>query len=140
MQAEAIKLIDKTIEVLERDGWCRGSYTLYDPEPHCLIGALHVATYGYLSAWNHAHLPIAMVTAYEYTKRRISEHIAAHYPKYARAAAIEGCVGNPEAWNDTVATSREEVIEMLNHCKFHMLRTAEMAVRPWPEVPQTAAA
>lgn len=130
MQAEAIGLIDKTIEVLERDGWVKGVYRNAEPEPHCVVGALNVAAFGY-----HALPALGNVeewAVYHYTYQRIAEHLGEHTRGHG--------VLEPEHWNDHVATSKEEVIEMLNHCKFHMLRNAEMVARPWPEVRQTATA
>lgn len=129
MQAEAIGLIDKAIEVLERDGWAKGVYRNGEPEPHCVVGALHVAAFGYHELPSLSDMELWGV--YHYTYQRIAEHLGEH-----RGYGVL----EPEHWNDHVATSKEEVIEMLNHCKFHMLRTAEMALRPWPGVPQTAAA
>lgn len=131
MQAEAIGLIDKTIEVLERDGWVKGVYRNAVPGPHCVVGALHVAAFGYCEQPPPLS-DMELWGVYRYTYQRIAEHLGEHTRGHG---ALE-----PEHWNDHVATSKEEVIEMLNHCKFHMLRTAEMALRPWPGVPQTAAA
>lgn len=141
MQAQAIELIDKCIEVLERDGWRRNSYGYGSNNTHCLVGALHVAAYGYNTFPGRDVCNLDLDALYAYTYARISEHLVAHNQNLrALIAGIRNEDMYPEAWNDTVATSKEEVIEMLNHCKFHMLRAAEMAARPWPEVAQTATA
>lgn len=135
MQAQAIELIDKCIAVLERDGWRKNSYRTTEPEPHCVVGALLVATYGYGEA-PRRNPNLDLDSLYAYTYQRIAEHLTAHSSFRTYRHGNAGI--DPETWNDVVATSKEEVIEMLNHCKFHMLRAAEMAARPWPEVVQTA--
>jgi hypothetical protein len=137
MQAEAIKLIDKCIEVLERDGWRVGAYNYYDDQPHCLVGALYVAAYGYGDPYelSRRYRGTEVGAIYAYTYRRIAEHLTSHIPALARHSSDM----LPEGWNDAMATSKEEVIEMLHHCKFHMLRNAEQAVRPWPELQSAAA-
>lgn len=125
MLDQAVELIDKTIEVLERDGWRKGAYVYYHQAPHCLVGALHIAAYGYGNDCGIASLDIATDALYAYTYRRIAEHLGAHYGA--------GALMEPEAWNDVVPKCKADVIEMLQHCKFHSRRDAEMAVRPWPE-------
>lgn len=141
MQAQAIELIDKTIAVLERDGWRTGAYNYHSDKPHCLVGAMHVAAYGYQDAYE---IMIGVATEtdalFHYTYKRVAEHLGEHSPRLVQTAQRLDVSPSPENWNDAVATSKEEVIEMLNHCKFHMLRNAEMVARPWPEVRQPATA
>lgn len=133
MHEKTIALLDGTIEVLERDGWTKA---YYGPpgSPHCVIGALRVAAAAG-KRWDNEEVSIP---EYRAAHAAIKAHLSAHLtpeqeeflaPTKAMHCTCDLCVPAdtppgiaPETWNDSFATSQQEVIEMLNHCKFHLLQ------------------
>jgi hypothetical protein len=127
MHETTIGLLDETIAVLERDGWVKGSYSARAGVPHCLVGALQVAAH--IEYWSDEYCSDGKRAFEDYRAayRAISTHLAAHTTwRPLGFCGCEACQkvtdGNVqiEAWNDVIATSMTEVIEMLNHCKFHL--------------------
>ena len=85
-------IIDKAIEILERDGWCTGTETNLEGQ-HCVVGALRWAEF-------ELNLDCTSASHAENTMQMVLRNQT-------------GCWFGAMQWNDDIAAGVDEVLHML---------------------------